>query len=118
MNERIAVVGAGQMGGGIAHVAALSGYPVTLIDVAEPMLEKGRGAIASNLERQVKKGTIDAGARDAALSRITTTTRGSISSTGFSRISIGSRLPARSWRRIPARFRSPPSRLERSGRKP
>jgi 3-hydroxybutyryl-CoA dehydrogenase len=74
MNERIAVVGAGQMGGGIAHVAALSGYPVTLIDVAEPMLEKGRGAIASNLERQVKKGTIDAGARDAALSRITTTT--------------------------------------------
>jgi 3-hydroxybutyryl-CoA dehydrogenase len=62
------------MGGGIAHVAALSGYPVTLIDVAEPMLEKGRGAIASNLERQVKKGTIDAGARDAALSRITTTT--------------------------------------------
>jgi 3-hydroxybutyryl-CoA dehydrogenase len=74
MNERIAVVGAGQMGGGIAHVAALSGYPVTMIDVAEPALEKGRGTIASNLERQVKKGTIDAGARDAALSRITTTT--------------------------------------------
>jgi 3-hydroxybutyryl-CoA dehydrogenase len=45
-----------------------------MIDVAEPALEKGRGTIASNLERQVKKGTIDAGARDAALSRITTTT--------------------------------------------
>jgi 3-hydroxybutyryl-CoA dehydrogenase len=74
MNERIAVVGAGQMGSGIAHVAALNGYPVTMIDVAEPALEKGRGTIASNLERQVKKGTIDAGARDAALSRITTTT--------------------------------------------
>ena len=74
MNERIAVVGAGQMGGGIAHVAALSGYPVTMIDVAEPALEKGRSAIASNLERQVKKGTIDAGAREAALARITTTT--------------------------------------------
>ncbi len=74
MNERIAVVGAGQMGSGIAHVAALSGYPVTMIDVAESALDKGRAAIGSNLERQVKKGTIDAGARDAALSRITTTT--------------------------------------------
>ena len=74
MSEKIAVVGAGQMGGGIAHVAALSGYPVTMIDVADAALEKGRGTIASNLERQVKKGTIDAGARDAALSRITTAT--------------------------------------------
>ena len=74
MSERIAVIGAGQMGGGIAHVAALSGYPVTLIDVAEAALEKGRSTIASNLDRQVKKGTIDAGARDSALSRITTAT--------------------------------------------
>ena len=74
MSERIAIIGAGQMGGGIAHVAAASGYPVTMIDVADAALERGRTTIASNLERQVKKGTIDAGARDAALSRITTTT--------------------------------------------
>ena len=74
MSEKIAVVGAGQMGSGIAHVAALSGFPVTMIDVAESALEKGRTTIAGNLERQVKKGTIDAAARDAALSRITTAT--------------------------------------------
>jgi 3-hydroxybutyryl-CoA dehydrogenase len=74
MSEQIAVVGAGQMGGGIAHVAALSGYPVTVIDVADAALEKGRSAIAANLERQVKKGTIDAAARDSALGRIKTST--------------------------------------------
>ena len=74
MSEQIAVVGAGQMGSGIAHVAALSGYQVTMIDVAEAALEKGRSTIAGNLERQVKKGTIDTAARDAALSRITTAT--------------------------------------------
>ena len=74
MSEHIAVVGAGQMGGGIAHVAALSGYPVTVIDVADAALEKGRNAIAANLERQVKKGTIDAAARDSALGRIKTST--------------------------------------------
>ena len=74
MSERIAVVGAGQMGSGIAHVAALSGYAVTMIDVAEAALEKGRSTIAGNLERQVKKGTIDTSARDSALSRITTAT--------------------------------------------
>ena len=74
MSEQIAVVGAGQMGSGIAHVAALSGYAVTMIDVAEAVLEKGRTTIAGNLERQVKKGAIDAAARDAALARITTAT--------------------------------------------
>jgi 3-hydroxybutyryl-CoA dehydrogenase len=74
MSETIAVVGAGQMGSGIAHVAALSGFAVTMIDVAGAALEKGRTTIAGNMERQVKKGTIDAAARDAALSRITTAT--------------------------------------------
>jgi 3-hydroxybutyryl-CoA dehydrogenase len=74
MSEQIAVVGAGQMGSGIAHVAALNGYPVTMIDVAEAALEKGRTTIAGNLERQVKKGVIDASARDAALARISTAT--------------------------------------------
>lgn len=72
MTDQIAVVGAGQMGNGIAHVAAASGYPVVMIDVAEPALEKGRATIAANLDRQVRKGSIDAAARDAALGRITT----------------------------------------------
>ena len=74
MPERIAVVGAGQMGNGIAHVAAASGHAVTMIDVAESALEKAKATIAGNLERQVKKGAIDASARDAALSRIATST--------------------------------------------
>ena len=74
MSERIAVVGAGQMGSGIAHVAALSGYPVTMIDVAEAALAKGRATISTNLDRQLKKGAIDAGARDDALARLTTST--------------------------------------------
>ncbi|HEX9563711.1 MAG TPA: 3-hydroxybutyryl-CoA dehydrogenase [Gemmatimonadaceae bacterium] len=70
MPERIAVIGAGQMGSGIAHVAAVSGYPVTMIDVVALALEKGRATIAANMERQVKKGALDAVARDAALARI------------------------------------------------
>jgi 3-hydroxybutyryl-CoA dehydrogenase len=75
MSETIAVIGAGQMGNGIAHVAAMSGYTVNMIDVADAALEKGRSTIASNMERQVKKGTLDAASRDAALSRISTSTK-------------------------------------------
>ncbi|HEX6964705.1 MAG TPA: 3-hydroxybutyryl-CoA dehydrogenase [Gemmatimonadaceae bacterium] len=71
MAERIAVVGAGQMGSGIAHVFAASGFPVTLIDVSAEALAKGSATIEKNLDRQVKKGTLDAAARDAALDRIT-----------------------------------------------
>jgi 3-hydroxybutyryl-CoA dehydrogenase len=72
--ERIAVVGAGQMGNGIAHTAALHGISVTLIDVSVEVLARARATIGSNLERQVKKGTATAEARDAALAAITTAT--------------------------------------------
>ena len=72
MAERIAVVGAGQMGNGIAHVFAQSGYDVTMIDVAEAALEKGKATIASNLDRQIKKGTLQAADKDAIMGRITT----------------------------------------------
>ncbi len=58
MTDRVAVVGAGQMGNGIAHVFAQSGFPVTMIDVSQDALDKGRTTIAKNIERQVKKGTI------------------------------------------------------------
>ncbi len=74
MTDRFAVVGAGQMGNGIAHVCATSGFAVMLIDVSADALAKGKGTIEKNLERQVKKGAIDAAARDAALARITTST--------------------------------------------
>ena len=72
--ERIAVIGAGQMGNGIAHAFAQSGFAVTMIDVAQGALDKGRSTIEKNLERQVKKGTIDAAAKDATLGRIATNT--------------------------------------------
>ncbi|HVF40671.1 MAG TPA: 3-hydroxybutyryl-CoA dehydrogenase [Gemmatimonadaceae bacterium] len=68
--EKIAVVGAGQMGNGIAHVFAQSGFPVAMIDVSETALEHGRATIAKNLERQVKKGVITADASTETLGRI------------------------------------------------
>ena len=72
MTDRIAVIGAGQMGNGIAHVFAQSGFPVTMIDVAAEALVRGRDTIAANLDRQIKKGTIDAAAKDATLNRLAT----------------------------------------------
>lgn len=72
--DRAAVVGAGQMGNGIAHVFATSGHAVTLIDVNAGALAKGRDTIAGNLERQVKKGVLTAAVAEAALARITTAT--------------------------------------------
>jgi 3-hydroxybutyryl-CoA dehydrogenase len=74
MSDRIAVVGAGQMGNGIAHVFAQSGFAVTMIDVSTDALARGKSTIEKNLDRQVKKGTIDAAARDAALGRVGTNT--------------------------------------------
>ncbi|MEX0908300.1 MAG: 3-hydroxybutyryl-CoA dehydrogenase [Gemmatimonadaceae bacterium] len=70
MNERIAVIGAGQMGNGIAHVFAQSGFDVTLVDVSPEALQKARDTIAKNLDRQVKKGTITADAPEKILGRI------------------------------------------------
>jgi 3-hydroxybutyryl-CoA dehydrogenase len=74
MTERIAVIGAGQMGNGIAHVFAQSGFPVTMIDVSNAALERGTRTITKNLERQVKKGVIAADAPKEILSRIASAT--------------------------------------------
>ncbi len=74
MADRIAVIGAGQMGNGIAHVFAVGGHDVTMIDVSSDALERGRGTIAKNLERQVKKGGIESSAADAALARVAVNT--------------------------------------------
>src|SRR5678815_2316272 len=70
MSEEIAVVGAGQMGNGIAHVFAQSGFPVTMIDVSTDALEKGMATIEKNLDRQVKKGTINEKQREETLGYI------------------------------------------------
>jgi len=75
--QRVAVVGAGTMGNGIAHVFATAGYDVVLIDLDRARLDAALQTIAANLERQVKKGTIDAAVREAALARIETTTSSS-----------------------------------------
>jgi 3-hydroxybutyryl-CoA dehydrogenase len=72
---RVAVVGAGTMGNGIAHTFAQSGHEVLLVDVAEAQLERARTMIAGNLERQVRKDVIDAAQRDETLGRLQLSTR-------------------------------------------
>jgi 3-hydroxybutyryl-CoA dehydrogenase len=71
-NDRIAVLGAGQMGNGIAHVFAQAGHPVTMVDISPDALARGKDTIAKNLDRQVKKGTIPAPEKDTILGRIAT----------------------------------------------
>jgi 3-hydroxybutyryl-CoA dehydrogenase len=72
--ERIVVVGAGTMGNGIAHVGALHGKDVTLVDVDPDALERALASIDKNLDRQVSKGVIEADRKPAALDRISTAT--------------------------------------------
>ena len=68
--RRIGIIGAGQMGGGIAHVCALAGYDVVVTDVSDDALQRGREAIDRNLSRQVSRGKIREEEKDAALGRI------------------------------------------------
>jgi 3-hydroxybutyryl-CoA dehydrogenase len=72
MAERVAVIGAGQMGNGIAHVFAQAEFDVTMIDVSADALERGRSTIAGNLDRQIKKGTLQPTDKDAILGRVST----------------------------------------------
>ncbi len=71
--ERVGIVGAGQMGNGIAHVFALAGYDVLLTDISEDALQAAVGLIDKNLERQVSKGVIETTAKTDAMARIGTT---------------------------------------------
>ena len=68
--QTIGVIGAGTMGSGIAQVCALAGLSVVMIDVDETRVARGRDAIASGLERLVKKAKLSAADRDAALGRL------------------------------------------------
>ncbi len=72
--SKVAVIGAGTMGNGIAHVFAQSGYDVKLIDISQAALDKALATIAKNMDRQVKKEKITAEDKDAALARIATAT--------------------------------------------
>ncbi len=72
--QTVGVIGAGQMGNGIAHVFAAAGYDVVLNDISAEALSAAMAKIETNTARQVSKGQIDAEARDAALARIRTTT--------------------------------------------
>ncbi|MBB54646.1 MAG: 3-hydroxybutyryl-CoA dehydrogenase [Magnetovibrio sp.] len=70
--KRIGVIGAGQMGGGIAHVCAASGYDVYLIDQTDEAASKGLQKLTRNMDRDVARGRITEDIRNGALKRITT----------------------------------------------
>ena len=73
--SRVAVIGAGTMGNGIAHVFAQAGWQTLLIDVSPESLKKGKATIEKNTERQVGKGTLTEDQRHALLGRITTSSK-------------------------------------------
>jgi 3-hydroxybutyryl-CoA dehydrogenase len=68
--DTIGVIGAGQMGGGIAHVAAIAGYQVLLYDVSPEQIEHGIATVSGNMARQVSSGKLDEKERQSALGRI------------------------------------------------
>ncbi|HBH44602.1 MULTISPECIES: 3-hydroxybutyryl-CoA dehydrogenase [Hyphomonas] len=72
--KTIGVIGAGQMGNGIAHVSALAGYNVVLSDISEDALANGMQAIERNMARQVSRGQFEPDAMTAAIARIKPTT--------------------------------------------
>ena len=71
MIKNVSVIGAGQMGNGIAHVFSQAGFKVTLIDVSAAQLEKALATIGKNFDRQITKGTITEADKKNALDNIT-----------------------------------------------
>ena len=74
MAKKLAVIGAGLMGSGIAQVSAQAGWDVVLRDVTDEALRRGTDGIRASYEKFVSKGKLDAGDAEQALARITTTT--------------------------------------------
>ena len=72
---KVAVIGAGTMGNGIAHVFAQSGHDVNIIDISEDQLQRAMATIAKNFDRQVKKDLISEAAKNEAIARISTYTK-------------------------------------------
>ena len=73
--QTVGIIGAGQMGNGIAHVFALAGYDVLMTDISQEAMDKALALIDRNLERQVGRGKVDPDAKKAAMARIRTTLR-------------------------------------------
>src|ERR1043166_4960344 len=71
--QKIVVIGAGTMGNGIAHTAAASGFPTTLIDVDQPILDRALSTISANLQRGVDKVKMTADEKQTILGRINAT---------------------------------------------
>ena len=71
--QSIGVVGAGQMGNGIAHVMALAGFDVIITDISQDALDAAIANISKNIDRQVSRGKISQDEKDAAMARIRTT---------------------------------------------
>ena len=72
--KKITVIGAGQMGNGIAHVFAQKDFAVTMVDISAAALEKAIATIGKNLDRQVAKGGISEAEKTATLANISTET--------------------------------------------
>jgi 3-hydroxybutyryl-CoA dehydrogenase len=72
--KSVGVIGAGQMGNGIAHVCALAGFPVTIVDIKQEALTKAIDIMARNMERQVNRSIVTSDQRDDALARVKTST--------------------------------------------
>ncbi|MBL8631221.1 MAG: NAD(P)-binding domain-containing protein, partial [Rhodospirillaceae bacterium] len=70
--KSVGVIGAGQMGSGIAHVSAIAGYDVVMADISEDQLKRAMAAIDKNMTRQVSKGALSETDKTAALARIKT----------------------------------------------
>ncbi|TIQ22723.1 MAG: 3-hydroxybutyryl-CoA dehydrogenase [Mesorhizobium sp.] len=68
--ETVGIIGAGQMGGGIAHVSALAGYKVLVYDISPERIEKGIATISGNMARQVGSGKLEEKLRNEAMARI------------------------------------------------
>ncbi|RDV13925.1 3-hydroxybutyryl-CoA dehydrogenase [Pontibacter diazotrophicus] len=72
--KKVAVIGSGTMGNGIAHVFAQNGFPVSLIDISEEALQKAVGTISKNLDRIISKGNLTEEQKEQTLQNITTYT--------------------------------------------
>ncbi|MCX2741482.1 3-hydroxyacyl-CoA dehydrogenase family protein [Pontibacter anaerobius] len=72
--KKVAVIGSGTMGNGIAHVFAQNGFPVSLVDISEEALQKAMGTISKNLDRIVAKGNLTEAQKQQTLNNITTYT--------------------------------------------
>jgi 3-hydroxybutyryl-CoA dehydrogenase len=101
----VGVLGCGLMGSGIAQAAATAGFPTTVRDVTEALLEKGRTGIEGSLGKLVAKGKLDPSARDSALARLTFTTEvGALAGCGIliEAVTEDLELKNRLWRELDA----------------